>query len=411
LSARAASSREITIKEKWMPRGSAPTLRGARRIAELPPYLFAEVDRRIAEKRAQGHDVISLGIGDPDLATPDHIIRELQTTSEHSPNHRYPDYYGLRDLRVAIADWYRQRFEVELDPDTEVLPLIGSKEGIAHLATAWVDPGDVVLVPDPGYPVFSIGTLLANGEVYWLPLRGERGFLPDLAAIPRDIADRARVLWLNYPNNPTAAVASPEFFREVVDFAWDHEILVCHDNAYSEVAYDGYRAPSFLQCDGAREVGVEFHSLSKTYNMTGWRIGMVVGNRVAIEALGRVKTNVDSGIFQAVQYAGIAALRGDQAWLHDRNQRYQRRRDAVIATLRRMGIDAPSPKASLYVWAPVPAGTKSVDFSLRLLDETAVWVTPGVGFGPAGEGYFRVSLTTPDDRLEQALDRLEKIRL
>lgn len=394
-----------------MARGTAPALHGARRIAELPPYLFAEVDRRIAEQRAQGHDVISLGIGDPDLPTPEHIVRALEEAAEQPANHRYPDYYGLRELRVAIADWYRLRFGVELDADAEVLPLIGSKEGIAHLATAWVDPGDLVLVPDPGYPVYSIGTMLANGEVHWLPLQADRGFLPDLKAIPAEVARRARVLWIGYPNNPTAAVAPLEFFREVVAFAWEHGILVCHDNAYSEVAFDGYRAPSFLQVDGAREIGIEFHSLSKTYNMTGWRIGMVVGNRTAIEALGRVKTNVDSGIFQAVQYAGIAALRGDQAWLDGRNLRYQRRRDAVLATLRRIGLAAPTPRASLYVWGPVPAGTKSVDFSLRLLDETAVWITPGVGFGPAGEGYFRISLTTPDDRLEEALARLERFRV
>jgi LL-diaminopimelate aminotransferase len=391
-------------------RTSPPALRGARRIAELPPYLFAEVDRRIAEKRAQGHDVISLGIGDPDLPTPEFIVRALQRAAEDPPNHRYPDYYGLRELREAIAAWYQQRFGVTLDPDTEVLPLIGSKEGIAHLPTAWVDPGDLVLVPDPGYPVYSIGTLLANGEVYWLPLRAERGWLPDLRAIPAEVARRARVLWLNYPNNPTAAVAPLEFFREVVDFAWQHGILVCHDNAYSEVAYDGYRAPSFLEVEGAREIGVEFHSLSKTYNMTGWRIGMVVGNRTAIEALGRVKTNVDSGVFQAVQYAAIAALRGDQSWLEARNAHYQRRRDQVLAALCRMGIEAPAPRASLYVWARVPSGYTSIDFMLRLLDETAVVVTPGVGFGAAGEGYFRISLTTPDDRLTEALARLERVQ-
>jgi LL-diaminopimelate aminotransferase len=394
-----------------MPTGAPPALKAARRIAELPPYLFAEVDRRIAEKRAQGHDVISLGIGDPDLRSPDHVLSALKSTAEDVANHRYPDYYGLSALRVAIANWYRSRFDVGLDPDTEVLPLIGSKEGIAHMATAWIDPGDPVLVPDPGYPVFSIGTLLSDGQIHWLPLRAERAFLPDLASIPRDVAARARLLWLNYPNNPTAAVAPPEFFAEVVEFAWRHSLLVCHDNAYSEVSYDGYRAPSFLQTPGAREVGVEFHSLSKTYNMTGWRIGMVVGNRVAIEALGRVKTNVDSGIFQAVQYAGIAALEGDQSWIEARNAHYQRRRDAVLAALQRMGLEVPTPRASLYVWGPVPPGMKSVDFSLRLLDEIAVWVTPGVGFGPAGEGYFRISLTTPDNRLEEALNRMERIRL
>jgi LL-diaminopimelate aminotransferase len=391
-------------------RGAAPALTGARRIAALPPYLFAEVDRRIAEKRAQGHDVISLGIGDPDLPTPRYILDALDAAAEQPANHRYPDYYGLPEMRRAIAEWYAARFDVALDPDKEVIPLIGSKEGIAHIATAWVDPGDVVLVPDPGYPVFSIGTMLSNGEIHWLPLRPDHGFLPDLAAIPRDAARRARILWLNYPNNPTAAVAPVEFFRQVVDFAWEHGILVCHDNAYSEVAYDGYRAPSFLQVDGAREIGVEFHSLSKTYNMTGWRIGMVVGNPVAIEALGRVKTNVDSGVFQPVQYAAIAALRGDQSWLAERNLVYQRRRDATLSTLRRIGIEAPTPKASLYVWGPVPRGLKSVDFSLRVLDEIAVWITPGVGFGPAGEGFFRISLTIADDRLQEALARLERFQ-
>lgn len=392
-------------------RSSPPALTGARRIAELPPYLFAEVDRRIAEKRAEGHDVISLGIGDPDLPTPEPVVKALQETAEDTPNHRYPDYYGLRDLRLAVAEWYGGRFGIALDADKEVLPLIGSKEGIAHMPTAWVDPGDVVLVPDPGYPVYSIGTLLANGEVYWLPLREDQGWLPDLQSIPAEVAQRARILWLNYPNNPTAAVAPTEFFKQVVDFAWEHGILVAHDNAYSEVAYDGYRAPSFLEVEGAREIGVEFHSLSKTYNMTGWRIGMVVGNQTAIEALGRVKTNVDSGVFQAVQYAAIAALRGDQSWLEERNAHYQQRRDAVVATLGRMGIQAPSPRASLYVWARVPGGLKSVDFMLRVLAETAVVVTPGVGFGPAGEGYFRISLTTPDDRLTEALARLERLKL
>jgi len=392
-------------------RGAAPALTGARRIAALPPYLFAEVDRRIAEKRGQGHDVISLGIGDPDLSTPRYILDALDEAAEQPANHRYPDYYGLPEMRRAIAEWYAARFDVALDPDKEVIPLIGSKEGIAHMATAWVDPGDVVLVPDPGYPVFSIGTMLSNGEIHWLPLKPELGFLPDLAAIPRDVARRARILWLNYPNNPTAAIAPIEFFRQVVDFAWEHGILVCHDNAYSEVAYDGYRAPSFLQVDGAREIGVEFHSLSKTYNMTGWRIGMVVGNPVAIEALGRVKTNVDSGVFQPVQYAAIAALRGDQSWLAERNMVYQRRRDATLAALRRIGIEAPTPKASLYVWGSVPRGLKSVDFSLRVLDEIAVWITPGVGFGPAGEGFFRISLTIADDRLQEALARLERFQL
>jgi LL-diaminopimelate aminotransferase len=388
-----------------------PTIRAARRIQNLPPYLFAEVDRRIAEKRAAGFDVISLGIGDPDLPSPPHVVEAAQAAVADPRRHRYPDYYGLPEFRRAIARWYEARFEVTLDPDKEVVPLIGSKEGIAHIATAFVDPGDTVLVPDPGYPVYSIGTLLANGEPYLLPLRAENGFLPDLDAIPAEVADRARILWINYPNNPTAAVAPMEFFERAVAFGRRHNLLVCHDNAYSDVAYDGYQAPSLLQVPGAMDVGVEFHSLSKTYNMTGWRTGMMVGNRVAVEALGRVKTNVDSGIFDAIQIASIAALEGHPAWVTERNARFQARRDAVIGTLRKIGIDAPSPKASLYIWAPVPGGQRSVDFCLRVLDDAAVWITPGVGFGPNGEGYFRISLTVPDHRLTEALERLERLQL
>lgn len=386
-------------------------IRPAHRIRDLPPYLFAEVDRRIAEKRAAGFDVISLGIGDPDLASPTEVVEAAQEAVADPRRHRYPDYYGLPQLRAAIADWYERRFGVQLNADREVVPLIGSKEGIAHMAVSFVDPGEVVLAPDPGYPVYSIGTLLANGIPYAMPLEPGRGFLPDLEAIPADIAHRARLLWINYPNNPTAAVASLEFFEQVVAFARHYEILVCHDNAYSEVSYDGYRAPSFLEVPGAREVGVEFHSLSKTFNMTGWRVGMMVGNATAVEALGRVKTNVDSGIFDAVQLAAIAALDMDPSWVEERNRRFQARRDAVVATLRRKGIDAPSPVASFYVWAPVPEAGSSVDFCLQVLDDAAVWLTPGVGFGAHGEGYFRVSLTVPDQRLAEALERLERLPL
>src|SRR5438552_3455282 len=386
-------------------------VRAAKRIENLPRYLFAEVDRRIAEKRAAGFDVISLGIGDPDLPSPSAVVEAAQDAVADAKHHRYPDYYGLPELRQSVARWYDRRFGIKLDPNKEIVSLIGSKEGIAHMATAFVDPGDLVLVPDPGYPVYSIGTLLANGEPYMMPLRAENGFLPDLNAIPGEVANRARMIWINYPNNPTAAIAPREFFEQVVAFAQRHDILVCHDNAYSEVSYDGYRAPSFLEIPGAREVGVEFHSLSKTYNMTGWRIGMMVGNATAVEALGRVKTNVDSGIFEAVQLAGIAAMDGDDGWITERNVRFQGRRDAAMATLKKMGIDAPTPKASFYIWAPVPNGESSVDFSLRVLDEAAVWLTPGVGFGAAGEGYFRISLTVPDHRLTEALERLERLKL
>ena len=379
----------------------------ADRIANLPPYLFAEADRQIAAKRAAGFDVISLGIGDPDLPTPDWVVEELKRTAEQPPNHRYPEYYGLPQLRKAMADWYQRRFGVDLDSDREVVPLIGSKEGIAHMAFAFINPGDAALVPDPGYPVYANGTLLAGGTPYLMPLLPENDFLPDLDSVPSDVLDRAKLLWICYPNNPTSAVAPPGFFEKVVDYARKHNLLVCHDAAYSDVTYDGYRPTSFLSVPGAKEIGVEFHSLSKTYNMTGWRIGMMVGNPSAVTALGKVKTNIDSGVFQAVQYAAIAALTGDQSWLEERNRTYQRRRDLVVSTLREIGMEAPSPKASLYIWAPVPTGRKSLEFSLRLLDEIAVWVTPGVGFGPAGEGFFRISLTTPDDRLEEAMGRLK----
>jgi len=383
-------------------------LRPARRISTLPPYLFAEIDRRIKAKRAAGHDVISLGVGDPDLPTPPHIVEALQQAATVPANHRYPDYDGLPALRQAIANWYEGRFGLSLHPDREVLPLIGSKEGIFHLATAWIDPGDLALVPDPGYPVYATGTLLAGGEVYAMPLRREHGFLPDLDAIPAAVADRARLMWICYPNNPTGAVAELDFYERVVHFARRHGILGCSDNAYSEVAYDGFRPPSLLQAPGAREIGVEFHSLSKSYNMTGWRVGMVVGNERVVEALGRVKTNADSGIFQAVQQAAIVALTGDQSWLGPRNAIYQRRRDQVCDTLAALGIRAERPRASLYVWGEVPGGD-SVAWSLRVLDEVAVFITPGVGFGQHGEGFCRISLTTPDDRLTEALHRLRTL--
>ena len=391
--------------------GSQPKVfRTANRIANLPPYLFAEADRRIAAKRAAGFDVVSLGIGDPDLPTPGSVVEELKRTAEIAANHRYPEYYGLRELRQAIATWYQNRFGVDLHPDDEVVPLIGSKEGIFHMALAFIDPGDVALVPDPAYPVYGTGTMLAGGTPYLMPLLAENGFLPDLDAIPAPVLEKARLLWINYPNNPTSAIAPMEFFEKVIHFAKKHDLLVCHDNAYSDVCYDGYVAPSFLQLPGAKEVGVEFHSLSKTYNMTGWRIGMMVGNASAVSALGRVKTNVDSGIFQAVQYAGIAALTQDQSWLAERNMVYQRRRDRVLSVLHEIGIEAPTPRASLYIWARVPEGQTSLEFSLKLLDELAVWVTPGVGFGPSGEGFFRISLTTPDDRLDEGMRRLRALK-
>lgn len=382
----------------------------AKRIEKLPPYLFVGITRKIAEKRAQGVDVISFGIGDPDIPTPAHIIEALCQAARDPANHRYPETDGLPELRQAIADWYRRRFDVKLDRDKEVLPLIGSKEGIGHMSFCLLDPGDIALVPDPGYPVYSMSTLLAGGEPYYLPLSEENDFLPDLGKIPDEIARKARVLWINYPNNPTAAVAGLDFFKEVVAFARRYDLAVCHDGPYTEVAFDGYRPASFLEAPGARDVGIEFHSFSKSYNMTGWRIGMAVGNEKLINALMRFKSNLDSGIPQAIQRAAIAAFSGPQDCIGEHNAIYQRRRDAVIATLQRIGLRAHPPRASLYVWARIPPGYTSAEYAARLIEEVGVVVTPGSGYGRAGEGYIRLSLTIPDDRLKEGLARLEKLK-
>ena len=379
----------------------------ARRVQELPPYLFAHISRKIAEKRAQGVDVISFGIGDPDLPTPPHIIDALVEAARDPANHGYPETAGLPELRRAIADWYERRFELSLDPEREVVPLIGSKEGIGHIPLCLIDPGDVALVPDPGYPVYPVSVQFAGGEPYELPLREEDGFLPDLEAVPQDVASRAKLLWLNYPNNPTAAIADLDFFERAVAFARRHEIAIVHDMAYSEVAYDGYRPPSFLQAPGAREVGIEVHSFSKSYNMTGWRIGMAVGNAELIDALTRVKSNLDSGVPQAIQRMAIAAAEGPQDSIEEHNRIYQRRRDWLVEALRAIGLRVTPPKASLYLWAGLPEGIGSIDFAGRLLDETGVVVTPGVGYGRNGEGYVRLSLTVPDDRLEEGARRLQ----
>ncbi|HEX5528627.1 MAG TPA: LL-diaminopimelate aminotransferase, partial [Methylomirabilota bacterium] len=341
----------------------------ASRLAKLPPYLFAEIDKNKREARARGVDLIDMGIGDPDLPTPPHIIEALKRSAETPANHRYPDYEGLLSFRTAVANWYRGRFGVTLDPQTEVLTLIGSKEGTAHMPLAFVNPGDVVLVPDPGYPVYAAGTWFADGDVHFMPLRRANGFLPDLDAIPADVAKRAKLMYLNYPNNPTAAVATPEFFSRVVDFARRHRIIVCHDAMYSELRFDGYEPPSFLQAPGAREVGVEFHSCSKTYSMTGWRLGFVVGNREVVAGLGRVKTNVDSGAFQAVQEAGIAALTGPQDYVARARAIYQERRDVVVDGLRKLGLPVVPPRATFFVWAPVPEGSDSRKWASRLLQE------------------------------------------
>ena len=383
----------------------------AERLKRLPPYLFAEIDRQKKEARARGMDLVDLGIGDPDLPTAPHVIEALHRAARDPKNHRYPDYEGLLTFRAAVAAWYHARFGVSLDPATEVLTLIGSKEGTAHMPLAFVNPGDAVLVPDPGYPVYAAGTWFAGGEPYFLPLRAERQFLPDLDAIPPDVLRRARMLYLNYPNNPTAAGATREFFREVVRFADRHGIIVCHDAMYSELRFDGYEPPSFLQVDGAKDVGVEFHSCSKTYSMTGWRIGFVVGHREVLAGLGRVKTNVDSGVFQAVQEAGIAALTGPQDGVERARAIYQERRDVVVEGLRKLGLPVTPPKATFFVWAPVPDGSDSRKWASRLLQESGVVVTPGVGFGPSGEGYYRIALTVDQARIAEAMERLARLAL
>ena len=383
-------------------------MRTSKRVEKLPPYLFVEISRKIAEKKANGEDVVSFAIGDPDLPTPPHVVQRLCEASQDPVNHQYPETEGLLQLRQAIATWYKERFDVSLDPDKEVLPLIGSKEGIGHIALCFIDPGDIALVPDPSYPVYAIGTMFAGGEPYYLPLTEENGFLPDLSGIPDSIARQSKVLWINYPNNPTAAVTGLDFYKQVVAFAKKYDLAICHDAPYTDVTFDGYRPLSFLETPGARDVGVEFHSLSKSYNMTGWRIGMVVGNAEMVNALMRVKSNIDSGIPQAIQYAAIEALQGSQDCIQEHNAIYQRRRDRIVNVLRQIGLVVNPPKASLYLWVRIPDGYTSAGFAAELLDKVGVVVTPGRGYGECGEGYIRLSLTVPDDRLEQGLSRLLK---
>lgn len=381
-------------------------IRLSHRLGKLPPYLFVEINQKIAAKRARGEDIISFAIGDPDLATPPHIIEELCKAAQDPANHRYPETAGLPELCEAIAEWYQRRFSVVLDPACEVLPLIGSKEGIGHMSFCFIDPGDIALVPDPGYPVYSMSTLLAGGEVYAMPLTEKNNFLPDFSEIPEEVINRTKILWLNYPNNPTGAVADLGFFQKAIEFARQHGLAICHDAPYTEIAFDGYSPPSFLQLPGAKEIGVEFHSLSKTFNMTGWRIGMVVGNSQMIDALFRFKSNLDSGIPQAIQRAAIRALTGSQDHITLHNLIYQRRRDKLLNAIRRIGLNANTPKAGFYIWCRVPEGYTSTEFASELLDKVNVAVTPGIGYGTFGEGYVRFSLTLPDERLEEGIERL-----
>ncbi|MGH2733865.1 MAG: LL-diaminopimelate aminotransferase [Actinomycetota bacterium] len=383
-------------------------MRPARRIEELPPYLFATLDRKIAEARARGVDVISLAIGDPDHPTPSHIVQAGVKAMQDPSTHHYPSYYGMGEFRRAVAAYYRRRFSVELDPDAQVLPLIGSKEGIAHLATAYVDPGDCMLTCDPGYPVYAMSAILSGGRAVPVPLRAADGFLPRLAEIDHRVASDSKILWLNYPGNPTGAVSGADTFAEAVEFCRDHDILLAHDAAYAEITYDGYRAPSVLEVPGAFEVALEFGSLSKTYNMTGWRVGWAAGSEEAVEALGRVKTNIDSGIFNALQLAGIAALEGPQDGVSAMIEIYRRRRDAVLETLDLAGWSLQAPKGAIYVWVPVPDGDTSATFTEFLLSAAGVLVAPGSGYGSWGEGYVRFSLTIEDARLEEGLERISR---
>ncbi len=381
----------------------------ADRIKGLPPYLFAEIDRLKQEVSARGVDIIDLGVGDPDLPTPQRIVDVLKMEADDPKNHRYPSYEGLLQFRESVAGWYKRRFDVDLDPITEVISLIGSKEGIAHIPLAFTNPGDYNLVPDPAYPVYRTATLFAGGESYTMPLLEEKGFLPDLESIPSDVAKKTKLMFLNYPNNPTSAVADRNFFEKVVDFAKAYEIVVCHDAAYTEIAFDGYHPVSFLEVKGAKDVGIEFHSLSKTYNMTGWRIGFAVGNRDVIAALGKVKTNIDSGIFQAIQYAGIEALEGDQTCVEEMKRIYQERRDILVKGLREAGLSVEPPRATFYLWIRVPEGYTSKEFASHLLGNAGIVVTPGVGFGEHGEGFIRMAMTVGRDRLIEAVERIKEV--
>ena len=381
----------------------------AERLKRLPPYLFKELDRQKEEVSAKGVDIIDLGVGDPDIPTPPHIIESLKKAAEDSSNHRYPSYSGMDDLNAAVAKWYKGRFNVDLDAGREVVTLIGSKEGIAHIPLAFVDAGDIALVASPGYPVYHIGTQFAGGEPYFMDLLKENGFLPDLEAIPLEVAQKAKMMFINYPNNPTAAVATREFFESVVVFAKEHNIIVCHDAAYSEMAYDGFKPMSFLEVEGAKSVGVEFHSLSKTYNMTGWRVGFVVGCAEVVNGLGQIKSNIDSGAFQAVQIAGITALEADQTCVEEMRQTYQERRDILVDGLISMGFSVEKPSATFYIWMEVPKGYTSADFSGRLLTEAGIVTTPGNGFGAAGEGYVRMALTVSSERMHEAVERIRAI--
>ncbi len=381
----------------------------AKRIKELPPYLFARIEKKIAEKKEQGVDIISLGIGDPDRPTPKIIIDKLAETAQNPANHQYPSSAGMLSFRKAVTEYYKKRHNVQLDPKTEVVSLIGSKEGIGHISLCYVDPGDINLVPEPGYPVYGIGTLLAGGTSFTMPLMEENNFLPDLEKIPSEVADKAKLMFINYQKNPTGAVADINFFNKVVSFAKKHNIIVCHDAAYTEVYYDDQDKPiSFLEAEGALDVGIEFGSLSKPFNMTGWRIGYAAGRKDVIEALTTIKSNIDSGVFQAVQEAAITGLENAESLIRENQIVYKERRDEAIASLKELGWEIEAPRGSFYIWAKVPKGYDSSTFAEEILEKTGVIITPGLGYGQAGEGYFRISLTVDQKRMKEAFERIKK---
>ena len=382
----------------------------AERVENLPPYLFVGISRAIAAKKEQGIEVISFGIGDPDMPTPEPVLSALVEGSKKPSNHKYPETEGLPEFRSRVAQFYNDRFGVKLDPATEVINLIGAKEGIAQTALCFIDPGDISISPDPAYPVYEIGTMFAGGTTHFVTLKESNGYLVDFADIPTDVAKKAKTLWINYPNNPTGAIAPMSFFEEAVRYCKEFDIALLHDAAYTEVTYDGYVAPSVLQAEGAMDIAMEFHSLSKTANMTGWRVGMAVGNPEMVNALMRVKSNIDSGLSQANQEMGIAALDLPSEWLDNNNEVYRKRRDKVVSVLNEIGVPAVAPKGALYIWTPVPKGYTSAEFAQKLLDEVNVVVTPGNGYGPGGEGYIRLSLTIADDQIDEGLRRLSQLR-
>ncbi len=377
----------------------------AERIKKLPPYLFAEIDRLKEDVRKKGVDIIDLGVGDPDIPTPKEIVLAAKEALEDAKNHQYPSYVGMLEFRKAVADWYKSRFDVDINPQNEVVSLIGSKEGIAHFPLAFINPGDFALVPSPGYPVYPVSVMFASGEVYYMPLKEENSFLPVLEDIPEDVLRKTKLMFIGYPNNPTSAVAEEDFYKDVIKLAKKYDFVVASDNAYSEICYDNYKPISFLEVEGAKEVGIEFHSLSKTFNMTGWRIGFAVGNRDVVNALGKVKTNIDSGIFQAIQVAGTYALNNAEKLNKPIRAVFQDRKDKMSDALKKAGFEFKEPKATFYFWVKTPKGYSSSEFTKKLLEEKGIVVTPGNGFGAAGEGYFRISITNP--RIEEAVLRIK----